>query len=810
MSEWHWHYNDYQPRQERLREALCTIGNGYFASRGAAPEADASAHHYPGTYLAGGYDRAKSEVHGRVVESEDLVNLPNWLPLRFTFDDGSRFSLDDVEILSYRQSLDMRRGLLEREVRFRDARGRTTALHQRRMVHMGLYHLAALQTEITALDWSGGVTVESALDGSVTNAGVERYQGLEGRHLEALAADPVGEDGVCLEVRTRQSRLRIALAARTRLYREDQLLDAEPTLDRAADRIGQRFAVRLDPGLPVVIEKVVALYTSRDAAISECGLAARDAIARAPRFADLLAGSAVIWQQLWRRFDLELQLADDDGGRTARILHLHLFHLLVTAGPQVMDLDVGVPARGLHGEAYRGHIFWDELFIFPTLDLRLPQITRSLLLYRYRRLPAARAAARAAGLRGAMYPWQSGSDGREESQQLHLNPRSGHWTPDETHLQRHVNSAIAYNVWHYFQATGDTEFLSFYGAEMLLEIARFWASKATHSQTLERYEIKGVVGPDEFHTRYPDRGEPGLDNHAYTTLLAAWVLRRALDLRHHLPRERWDELVEQLGISDDELAHWDTVSRRLRVCFHGDGIISQFEGFEDLEELDWDRYRERYGDIQRLDRILEAEGDSPNHYKATKQADVLMLFYLFSAEEVAGLFSRLGYALDPQTIPRNVEYYSARTSHGSTLSRVVDAWVLARSDRKRSWSLFTQALESDVADIQGGTTAEGVHLGAMAGTVDLIQRAYTGIEVRDQHLWLNPSLPEELRGLRIRVRFQAQTIELDITHDLVRVRAVSPQTEAVRLHVNSELVSLETSETLEIKLERKPIYVDAP
>jgi len=431
-------------------------------------------------------------------------------------------------------------------------------------------------------------------------------------------------------------------------------------------------------------------------------------------------------------------------------------------------------------------------------------------MYRYRRLGEARAAAREEGLRGALYPWQSGSNGREETQQLHLNPRSGHWTPDETRLQRHVNSAIAYNIWQYYESTGDTEFLSFYGAEMLLEIARMWASLATRNQALDRYEIRGVIGPDEFHTGYTDRKEPGLDNHAYTSLTAAWTLCRALDLPDHLPRERWAELIEQLGISEDELAHWDAVSRKLRICFHGDGIISQFAGFDDLQELDWDGYRRRYDDIQRLDRILEAEGDSPNHYKATKQADVLMLFYLFSAEELGRLFARLGYAFEPEQIPRTVDYYGARTSHGSTLSRVVDAWVLARSDRPRSWSLFTQALESDVADIQGGTTAEGIHLGAMAGTVDLIQRCYTGIEVRDRHLWINPDLPEELKGLRTRLRFRGQTIELDISHELVRVRAVSPETETIRLHVGGDLVSLETGETLEIKLERKPLFVDAP
>ena len=150
--------------------------------------------------------------------------------------------------------------------------------------------------------------------------------------------------------------------------------------------------------------------------------------------------------------------------------------------------------------------------------------------------------------------------------------------------------------------------------------------------------------------------------------------------------------------------------------------------YERLEELDWESYRSRYGNIRRLDRILESEGDTPNRYKASKQAAVLMLFYLLSADELGDLFARLGYELDEDTIARTIDYYLDRTSHGSTLSGVVHAWVLARSDRSRSWQFFLEALESDVSDTQGGTTAEGIHLGAMAGTLDLLQRDARGLE----------------------------------------------------------------------------------
>jgi trehalose/maltose hydrolase-like predicted phosphorylase len=447
---------------------------------------------------------------------------------------------------------------------------------------------------------------------------------------------------------------------------------------------------------------------------------------------------------------------------------------------------LGVPARAWTGEAYQGHIFWDEVFIFPFLNYRIPEITRSLLMYRYRRLGEARAAARSAGFRGAMFPWQSGSDGEEETQERNLNPRSQRWVPDNSYLQRHVASAIAYNVWQYFQVTHDLEFLQFVGAELILEIARFWSSMATFNGERARYEIRGVIGPDEFHDGYPGSPTPGLSNNAYTNVMAVWVLCRAKEVLEVLSDVRRAELAERLELSPEETSRWDDISRRMFVPFHGDGIISQFEGYEQLAELDWDGYRRRYGNIQRLDLILESENDSANRYKASKQADVLMLFYLFSADELGALFERLGYRWGHDTILRNVAYYDQRSSHGSTLSRVVHAWVLARSDRLRSMSYFSDALQSDVSDIQQGTTAEGIHLGAMAGTVDLAQRALTGIEVSGDVLRLDPRLPEEVERLDMRIRYRGHSLDLRITHDTLIVRGRDGGVSPIQLAVKGE------------------------
>jgi len=802
MIKWNLVYEGFDPGLESLREALCTLGNGHFATRGAAPESAAGDVHYPGTYLAGGYNRLQTVIAGRTVENEDLVNLPNWLPLSFRLEEDDWFDLRKVEILSYRQELDLRAGVLTRTVRFRDAKDRRTTLTQRRFVHMGQPHLAGLETAWLAENWSGRLEIRSALDGQVVNSGVARYRELNGKHLVPLEVSTVGDEAIFLKVQTSQSELRIAEAARTRIFNSEGPLKLPVRIVQEPGYIAQHFDAEVAEGCALRAEKIITLFTSRDRAISECGLAAREAVVEAADFAALVQSQAQEWQRLWDRFDMELEFASSPPvhNHTCLILHLHIFHLLQTTSPHTIDLDAGVPSRGWHGEAYRGHIFWDELFIFPLLNLRTPDITRALLKYRHRRLDAARRAARAAGHDGAMYPWQSGSDGREETQQVHLNPKSGRWLPDHSHLQRHANAAIVYNIWQYYQVTGDLEFLCFHGSEIIFEIARFWSSLATFNSELGRYEIIGVMGPDEYHDAYPGASEPGLRNNAYTNLMAVWVLCRALDLVEMLPVHHCSRVRQKLGVKDEEIRRWEDISRRMRLVFHDDGILSQFEGYDDLKEFDWDTYREKHGRAMRLDRILEAEGDTPNRYKAGKQADVLMLFYLFSAEELQQLFERLSYPFDPQMIPKNVEYYLQRTANGSTLSHVVSAWVLARSDRARSWALFTEALQSDFADVQGGTTPEGIHLGAMAGTVDLIQRCYLGIETRHNVLWLNFRLPNELRRLRLHIRYRQASLCLDVMQEALKLRVLHCPFGPIRVGFGDEVTELKEGEKVDVKL----------
>jgi HAD superfamily hydrolase (TIGR01509 family) len=747
---------------EGVRETLLTLANGYVATRGAPAFARDDGTHYPGTYLAGVYDRLPNEVAGKLIEQESIVNGPNWLLFGFSIDGGPTLGTPGIEILSRSSRLDLRRGLLVTAYRVRDELDRQTSIIERRIVSMANPHLLATETVLIAENWSGHLEVSSGLDASVRDDETIEEQLLMNEHLELVERGEDAPEVAWLATRTAQSHVEIAEASRTRLTD----VPGERSYDADDGHVEHRFSVDLEALGRITLEKVVAIYTSHDRAISEPTVAARHAASRAPSFSELLDDHERAWTRLWRRAIFEIDCDDPEVERT---LDLHLFHVLQVAAPHVRDLDVGLPPRGLHGEGYLGHIFWDELFVLPVLSERFPEIAQAFLGYRSRRVDAARNAATDAGHSGAMFPWQSGSDGRDETPSILYNSRTECWIPDRSNNQRHVGLAVAYNSWRYFQSTGNLAWLFESGAELILEVARFFASLARFEPPIGRYRIEAVMGPDEFHDGYPWREPPGVDDNAYTNVMTAWVLTRANDLVDLVRLNGRDDVLDRIGWSDDERVQFAEVAQHLHVPFMGE-VIAQFEGYERLEPIDLDAYRARYGDISRLELILDAEGDSVRRYQVGKQADALMLFYLFSAEELREVFESLGYHLTPSMIRKTIEYYASRVTHGSSLSRVVHAWVLARLDRASSWQYFREALSADVADTQSGTTREGIHLGAMAGTIDIVGRCYTGLEVRADALWLNPELPEQIRRLAFDLTYRDRALSIVVDEKDVRIR----------------------------------------
>jgi len=423
-------------------------------------------------------------------------------------------------------------------------------------------------------------------------------------------------------------------------------------------------------------------------------------------------------------------------------------------------------------------------------------------MYRYNRLSAAQEAAGKNGLFGAQYPWQSGSSGEEETQSLHLNPISGKWGPDYSHLQRHVSLAIVYNLWNYYWITDDKEFIIQSGAEMLFSICQYWASIADLNPETGRFSISMVMGPDEFHESDPDSGQPGLSNNAYTNLMAVWAFNRAFDIYQMLPQKEKNRILKKLKISKKDLDIWRKISEHMTVLISKEGILEQFQGYFDLEELDWEHYKSTYQDIHRMDRILKAEGLSPNLYKVAKQADALMLFYNLPEEVISSLLDQVGYNHPENILDANLHYYLQRTSHGSTLSRLVHAYLAhAAGHLDLSWKLYQESLRSDYLDIQSGTTREGIHLGVMTGTVLFALRAYAGLNWTEEHIKLNPALPPGWKRMEFNLSFRGKHYYFDISPKQVNVK-IDCESESTILIYN-KTITLKPHAWFSVDMEKK-------
>lgn len=777
-------HSHFDSMAEATHEALMSIGNGYFGTRAAAEEIDASDPHYPGTYIAGLYNIAGTPMGDRIVKNEDLVNCPNWLCIRIRIgDDPAPLNFADraaVKFTSFHRCLDFGTGVLHRRITILDQRGRETRIESRRFASMANPHMAAMQYTVQPVNYDSVIEIGSGIDAGVINHGVKRYRKLESRHLDVcgVAIDRSGAV-VSTKVRTKESQVEVGTAARTSFEIRGRkaapvAILPMPAGDKTATRGWSVASASLRRGQTFVVEKVVAMFTTTDRdgiAMPDsdvCAIAERN-VAKSD-FGELLAASQVAWRRLWHSGDLVI-----DGDRWAqKAARFMVYQMYVAASPHNEHIDAGITARGLAGEAYRGKIFWDQAYILPFYSLTTPATARALLEYRVRRLEQARINARETGERGAMYPWQSGRTGDEQTQVVHLNPMSGRWDPDHSHLQRHVSLAVAYDVWHYVNITGDVDFLRQGGAEMLFEIARYWVSKC---QPVDKglFSIGGVMGPDEFHESTGDK--PGLVDNAYTNVMAMWLLQRVPEVIQALGEDA-PAVLDKIQLTEVELRDWGAKATRIRVRVSPEGVLEQFHGFFDLAEVDWEKYRKKYGKkTARMDRVLKAEGDSPDRYKVLKQADTLMIWYLLDPNDVLALLQRSGAPLPQGMGPRellakNFDYYYPRTSHGSTLSALVHGTLAETLGRdKLAASLFRATLSADLHDVQGGTTGEGLHIGSISGCILWVINHMLGITTTTKKLRIDPNqLPKgwtliqttiTFRGSRVRIRVTPHTITVD-------------------------------------------------
>lgn len=763
-ASWFVDESSFDVRRANYFETLFTVGNGRIGTRGTLEEGHRGA--LSGTFLAGVYD-------GHDVPVIDLVNAPDWLDTA-VFVDGVRLDVDTCDVVAHERRLDLRTGVLTRTTVFADPEGRRTRLSTLRCASTADRRICALRVEVTPEDRDAEIVIESGIDG-------------DRRNLERL---PVYPEGTVFDPRTRWEKWARAEHLRETgravtddtLYLQMTTLDtghdlgflartafATPPVGRSvrhrSDRITEVTTHRVATGATVRLDKLVAVLTSRDpgaagALPDRCRAALAD---HAAGLDALLEADRAAWAELWEACDCEVV-----GNETfTRALRFAVYHLLIAANPD--DPTVNIGAKSLSGEGYRGHVFWDtEIFLLPFFILTQPDTARALLGYRHHTLPGARENSREFGTEGARYAWESADTGREECPQFTPDGANRFWTREE---EIHVSADVAYGIARYVEATGDTAFLREAGAEVLFETSRFWVTRVERTEA--GYELKRVMGPDEFHSH--------VDNNAFTNRLAQWHLRRAVALYDELGAAGELDAVG-LDLSPGERDRWAEVADGLVEPRVVDGVIEQFTGYFERAEVpitEWDenampRYPQGY-------HHFNLEGT-----KLLKQPDVVMLTYVLPDE------------FDTATKRANFDYYEARTLHKSSLSPSVHAIIgIEVGDPTRAVQYFTRSALVDLADNQGNT-GEGMHIASAGGTWQILVNGFGGLRILGGRMTFTPWLPPEWQGIRFRLRWRGRPLHISVDHDAVEFRLGGGPGGTEEVVVAGEPVTLTAGETIRV------------
>lgn len=708
---------NFSAEKQHHKETIFTIGNGYLSTRGVFEEG------YPGenraTFVHGVFDEAP-------VVMTELANAPDWLALDVLLD-GERFNLATGTLLEYKRELDLHTGVLTRRVRWQSPSGKIATLTFERFASLADEHLLLVRCQVTP-EFDGVVEFRAALNGCVDNLGLTHWQRIQQGQIDQTTA--------YLHTRTRRSGIDLALVMRLLSPPSQDITywDAAnlPTLCvRVPARVGETYA----------LTKVVGIATSRDT--SDPLALALEHAHRPTSWEEALQAHIQSWQAEWERCDVQIE-----GDETANLaVRFSLFHLLIAAPRH--DNRVNIGAKTLSGFGYRGHAFWDtEIFMLPLFIYTAPHIARNLLDYRYLTLPAAREKARQAGYEGAWFAWESADTGEEVTPtwvpDFHDKKKLARvWTGD---LAIHISADVAYAAYQYWRVTGDDNWFIERGAELILETARFFASRAEWFPERNAYGYRDVIGPDEYHDH--------VNNNAYTNLLAQWNLKTALHvlewLREQAP-ERAEALATSLYLTPEHLARWQEIADKMAISRSADGVIEQFDGYFGLQDVNLADYEPR---TKSMHEIFGIEG--ANYYQAIKQPDVLMALYLLPDQ------------FDRQTLARNYAYYTPRTdltygsSLGPAIQAILAAWV---GDIEEAYRWFMLAARADLEDARGNA-GDGIHAASAGGIWQAVVFGFGGLRLLADGRWeVQPRLPSHWRRLTFRFQLRGEIHTVTLTPD---------------------------------------------
>lgn len=705
--EWHLVEAGYVPLREHELESLFAIGNGYVGSRASLAEGGPLSS--PATFVAGVFDHPPRDK-GAADPVPELLTLPDWARLAGTLD-GDVLRIDEGEILSHHRVLDMRDGVLWREWRHRDPAGRISTVRGLRLASLADRHVLLQSVTLTPENYRGELQVESVLAGT--------------RVAHASTGATVAFS-IASVIETKAMFVRRA---------------AEGVAVRATERPTETLTLEVAFDESARLDRIAVVHTTRDHPRPiESSARHLDRILDEKGVERILAEHRRAWRALWD--DVDVTIEGDPEIQTA--LRFAIYHLLSAVHPD--DEAVSVGARGLTGKGYKGHVFWDtEIFMLPFYALSRPAAARSVLMYRYRTLPAARARAEALGYRGALYAWESADTGEDVTPPFIAAP-TGELLPVLAGAQEHhISADVAYGAWLYWHVSGDDAFLRDAGAEILIETARFWASRAEEGDD-GRWHINQVIGPDEYHD--------SVDDNAYTNGMAQWNLEQAaavVERCRSTSKEAFDDLAARLELAPEEPERWRDVARRMYTGFDPEtGLFEQFRGYFECEDIDLSAHEPRELPIDLMLGPERVQGS-----QILKQPDVLMLLWLFRDR-----YSR-------EVHEANFRYYEPRTAHGSSLSPPIHAALAARlGDSALTLRYLRQTAEIDLANNMGNA-AGGVHMAALGGLWQAAVLGVAGLRLEDEPT-LDARLPPAWRAIRLGVCWRGEKVRLAATQREVR------------------------------------------
>ena len=718
----------WSPDSLKVQESIFTLGNGYLGSRGIYEEMPEGTE--PGTYIAGVYDAAASMV-------PELVNAPNPVNFRIVVE-GEKLDIGRMDVLETERTLDLAKGLLVRRTVFSDTKKRKFLYESLRFFSFHNVHTGGMQVYFKALDKPAKIIVQDMVDDSVTNVG----DILEGRKRHTQLVNVARfEDMNYLCVKTFTKNIRIAYAS---------FLAVARGLGQGVGTLNRIFNMSLRKGETVCFTKIFSIRTSRHTSHARLRKLAVNELKHAKRagFKCLLEKHQEAWQEKWKIAEVSIK-----GDRAAqKALRFNIYHMLISGNEN--DDNVSIGARTLSGHGYRGHVFWDtELFILPFFIYTDPRVARNLLVYRFRRLNGARRIAKEQGYKGALFPWESADSGIDVTPPYAKNLDGTIIAIRTGDMEHHIVSDVAYGVLDYFNATNDADFMLKAGLEILFETARFWASRVTYDRKTKKYEIKKVIGPDEFHEN--------VDNNAYTNRMAAWNLRRAgkfyEDFSAKYPRHL-RRIARKISLDTKEIEGWISVADRIKVPFSkSKGIIEEFDGYFRKKDIVLKKFNRYFMPI--LPHELSLEDIMKT--QLVKQADVVMLMYLLP-EEFKERFKAKNYL-----------YYVNRTLHKSSLSPSIYS-ILASEvrDSTRAYLYFLFSLYADLKNTHGNTV-EGIHAASLGGSWQATIMGFSGFRNMEELPSFEPRLPAHWQNITFCMKWRRCVLRVSISNKKITLFADS-------------------------------------